>query len=1099
MSLLLANNGNAQIKAIDEVPIKLELQNASVTEAFSKIEKASGFNFVYTSREVKNIESISLSSNGSLYDLLVIFSEQTGLTFKQINQNIHVRVNPSNTINDPVSIEKIPAEVVTGVVLDDSNLPLPGVSVLEKGTTNGTVTDLDGKFTLNVNSSESVLIFSFIGMLTKEVMVGERRNLTVTMESDTKSLEEIVVVGYGTVKKSDLTGSVGVVGSDELLQAPVTNALQGLKGKVAGVNVFLNSGSPSSSPRVLIRGLGTINSSSEPLYVVDGVVMENIEFLNPNDIESMEVLKDASSTAIYGARGANGVILISTRRGAQSTGSVIGYEGFVSVGVLPKKMDVLNAEEFMEVLERGFENHSKYRPGVSIPAFTRNDPRLFDANGNPLYDTDWQEEATRTAISHNHQLSFQSKAEKSSFGAFLNYSDMEGIMLNNYLKRINGKFAYDAQPKKWLSVGINLLANNTTENVFEEGGGHQMPRRSMIEMPAIFPVKFPDGTWSNTGMVTDPYGFEAIPNPVHVLTTQDRLRKRTKLFGNIYTTFHILPGLDLRTQFGFDKNDYNEQIYSPTDLINISSPNGYAFLGNSRSFYWQQENYLSYNKEIGEHSINAIAGLSWQKRSSEFFNISATGFSDDTFRFNRIQAASQPGTPNSGYDEWALNSYFVRGNYNYKGRYLLTFTGRVDGSSRFGANNKYGVFPSVGLGYVLSNEPFMQGLADNINELKIRTSFGITGNTEIPTYQSLGTISSATTLINGTRAPISFVNRLPNPDLEWEKTRQFDVGFDLSMLDRALSLSFDYYYKLTTDLLLDRPVPASSGFSAVRDNIGSVSNRGVEVLLRAFPVSTSSLSWDTNLNFSYNINRIEKLGENNEDIFSGPFWVSGSQTILRVGEPLSSFWGFERLGTWGTDEAAEAAEVGAIPGEAKRSAERKIIGNGIPKWTGAFINNFYYKNFDFTLDVQFVAGVDILQQFFHSTQDRTGFASGLADVLYDAWTEENQNTMVQQIRNGPYSGQNSEVDSHWVADGSYIRGNLISLGYTFDNASGLGSGFNKLRVYANVQNAFLIHSKDFKGYDPEASSWGGNQWGQNIFFFQYPRPRTFTLGLSLQF
>ncbi|WP_026969305.1 SusC/RagA family TonB-linked outer membrane protein [Algoriphagus terrigena] len=1097
MSVLLAYSGSAQVKAIDEVPVKIELQNTSVEEAFSKIESATGYNFVYTSRELKELPMLTISNSGSLYDLLVDVSLQTGLNFKQINKNIHVRVE-SNGASGAVSIERAAQETVTGTVVDDAGMPLPGVSIIEKGTSNGTVTDVDGKFTINVASSESILMFSFIGMQSVEEPVGERRVIDLQMETDTQGLDEVVVVGYGTVKKSDLTGSVGVVGAEELLKAPVANALQGLKGKVAGVNVFLNSGSPSSSPRVLIRGLGTINSSSQPLYVVDGVVMENIEFLNPNDIESMEVLKDASSTAIYGARGANGVVMVSTKRGAKSTGEIVSYDGYVSIGVLPKKMDVLNAEEFMQVLETGFANHSKYSDSP-IPPFTRNDPNLFDASGKPLYDTDWQEEATRTAVSNNHQLSFQSKAEKSSFGAFLNYTNMEGIMLNNYLERVNGKFAYDANPKKWLSIGLNLLANATKENVFEESGGHQMPRRSMIEMPAIFPVKFPDGTWSNSSMVTDPYGFEAIPNPVHVLTTQDRLRKRTKLFGNLYTTFHILPGLDLRTQFGFDKNDYNEQTYSPTDLINISSPNGYAYLGNSRTFYWQQENYLTYTKEFGDHSINAMAGLSWQKRTDEFFNVSATGFSDDTFTFNRIQAASQPGTPNSGYDEWSMNSYFLRGNYNYKSKYLVTFTGRVDGSSRFGDNNKYGVFPSVGLGYVISNEPFMQGMSNTISELKLRSSYGITGNTEIPTYQSLGTISTATTLINGTRAPISYVNRLPNPDLEWEKTRQFDIGFDLSVLDRALTFSFDYYHKLTTDLLLDRPVPSSSGFSAVRDNIGSVSNQGIEVLVKAFPVSTSNLNWDTNLNFSYNVNAVEQLGENNEDIFPGPNWVSGSQTILRVGEPLSSFWGFERLGTWGTDEAAAAAEVGAIPGEAKRSAERKIIGNGLPKWTGSFINNVYYKNFDFTLDIQFVADVDILQQFFHSTEDRTGLASGLASTLYDAWTPDNQNTMVQQIRNGVYSGQNSEVDSHWVTDGSYIRGNLISLGYTFNGVMAKHSGLRNLRVYANVQNAFLIHSKDFKGYDPEASSWEGNQWGQNIFFFQYPRPRTFTLGLSLQF
>ena len=358
MSLLFAFSGNAQIKAIDEVPVKIELQDASVREAFSKIEIATKYNFVYNHREMRDLPLVSVSNSNSLYDLLVDLSRQTGLKFKQINQNIHVKVE-SNGSPEAVSIELVPQETVTGTIVDDTNTPLPGVSIIEKGTSNGTVTDVDGKFTLNVASSESVLIFSFIGMQTIEMQVGERRQFDLTMQTDTQGLDEVVVVGYGTVKKSDLTGSVGVVGAEELLKAPVANALQGLKGKVAGVNVFLNSGSPSSSPRVLIRGLGTINSSSQPLYVVDGVVMENIEFLNPNDIESMEVLKDASSTAIYGARGANGVVMVTTKRGAKSTGEIVSYDGYISIGVLPKKMDVLNAEEFMEVLERGFANHSK--------------------------------------------------------------------------------------------------------------------------------------------------------------------------------------------------------------------------------------------------------------------------------------------------------------------------------------------------------------------------------------------------------------------------------------------------------------------------------------------------------------------------------------------------------------------------------------------------------------------------------------------------------------------------------------------------------------------------------------------------------------------
>ncbi|MCX2739742.1 SusC/RagA family TonB-linked outer membrane protein [Pontibacter anaerobius] len=988
---------------------------------------------------------------------------------------------------------------VRGTVKDEDGTPLPGVTVLLKGTSRGTSTNADGSFSLNVPDEQrnGTLVFSFIGFATQEVAITGQEVIDVTLATDTKALEEVVVTGYGTQRKSDVTGSVGVVNSDELLKAPVTNALQGLQGKIAGVNVKLNSGSPTSSPRVVIRGVGTINSSTSPLYVVDGVVMEDIQFLNPNDIESIEVLKDASSTAIYGARGANGVILVTTRRGALTEGVEVGYDGFVSVGKLRKKMDLLNAEEWLQVVETGMANTPKYRPSVN-PVFTKSDPNLFDANGNPLYDTDWQEEATRTAVSHNHQLSLQTKGDKSSFGTFLNYARMEGIMLNSWLERVNGKVAYDANPKKWLSAGVNLLVNYTNENEAEEGGGHQMPRRTMIEMPPIFPVKFPDGTWSNSSLISDAYNLEGMANPVHVLQTQDRLRERTQYFGNTYLTFHLLPGLDLRTQFGFDKHNRSFKEYYPTDLLNISSPLGRAYLADEQVTYWQEETFLSYNKEMGDHRINSVLGLSWQERTVEFNSAEARGFADDFFRFNNIGAASQPGAPQSGYDNWAMNSYFLRGGYAFKDKYLLTLTGRVDGSSRFGENNKYGFFPSLGVGWVVSNEPFLQNVS-SLDQLKLRSSYGVTGNTEIPTYQSLATVSSGTVLIGGERQTASYANRMPNPNLQWERTKTFDIGIDSRFFNNRVAFEFDYYYKLTTDLLLDRPIPHSTGFSSVRDNIGSVSNRGIETMLTTTNIDNSDFRWESTLNFNYNKNRIEKLGENDEDIEPGPWWVSGSQTILRVGEPVSSFWGYERLGVWGTDEADEAAKVGAVPGEAKRAKEKSILGKGLPDWTGSFINNFRYKNFDLTVDLQFVYGVDILQQFYHSTEDRSGIANGLRTILTEGWTPENQNTMVQEIRNQAYAGQNSEIDSRWVADGSYIRGNLISLGYNFDNTFLPALNLKALRVYASVQNAFVVHSDDFQGYDPEASSWGGNQWGQNIFFFQYPRPRTYTLGLNVKF
>ena len=992
------------------------------------------------------------------------------------------------------------SRTISGIILDDdTGGPLIGATVLVKdaATATGAVSDVDGRFNITVPGPDAVLIISYTGYATTEVRVGDRSDLTISIAGDSEILNEVVVVGYGTQRKSDVTGAIGIVSSDELLNAPVTNALQGLAGRVAGVNVFLNSGSPTGSPRVLIRGLGTINASSNPLFVVDGVVMEDIQFLNPNDIKSVEVLKDASSTAIYGARGANGVVLVTTERGPNSEGIIIGYDGFVSAGTLRKKMDLLNAEEWLEVVETGMANAPLYRPGTTAPTFTTDDPDLFDENGNPLYDTDWQDEATRTAITHSHQLSVRQRTGNSSYGIFMNYSRNEGIMLNNYLERIYGKINYEGDPKDWLTIGFNLLTNVTEENSFQEGGGGQVPRRTMIEMPPIFPVRFPDGTYSNAQMIDDRYNLEAMANPVHVLETQDRLAKRTQLFGNAYLVFHLAEGLDLRTQFGFDKHERIFQFFSPTDLINISFPLGFASTSSNRVNYWQQENYLNYNRQFGKHSLNGVAGLSWQERVEDGFGGSTRGFTDNFFRFNNLGAGSQPNTPNSFYDEWSINSYFLRTGYTYDDKYLLTLTGRLDGSSRFGDDNKYGFFPSVGLGWVLSNEPFMAG-SSTIDNLKLRTSFGITGNTEIATYRSLGTGGSFTTLINGERAPATVINRIANPGLEWEKTRQFDAGISLNMFNYRVGLEFDYYDKLTTDLLLARPIPLSTGFGSVFDNIGSVSNRGIEVALTTENVVRPTWRWSSTLNFNYNRNRIEKLGENDEDIFPGPFFVSGSNTILRVGEPVSAFWGFRRLGTWGTDEAEAAAEVGAVPGEAKRSAQREVIGNGLPDWTGSLINNVRFGNFDFSADLQFVFGVDVLQNFLHSTEDRSGIANGLRTILTDAWTPDNQDTPIQQIRNQAFAGQNSSVDDHWVANGSYVRGNAFTLGYTMP-ASRIGNiGLRSMRIYATAQNIFVLHSDEFKGLDPQGTSFGG-QFSQNIFFFQYPPPRTFTFGVNLTF
>lgn len=1008
----------------------------------------------------------------------------------------------SQSVLSVAEISQSSKRIVTGTVTDDGGEPLYGVTVTVKGTTEGTITDIDGNFRISVPADKSIVDFTYIGFVKQEVNVAGKNEIKVVLSENSNLIDEIVVVGYGVQRKSDVVGSISVATGDQILQAPSYNALQGLKGKASGVTILNTTGNPMSTDgqRVIIRGINSINTSTNPLYVVDGVQMSDIQFLNPNDIERMEVLKDASATAIYGARGANGVILVTTKRGSTGAkGSKVSYAGWMSVGTLAKEVELLNAREFMEVQRIGMNNISYYRPGRPNLIPDVSSTLLFDKDGNPLYDTNWQKEATRNAFSHSHQVNIQTQGDKSSTGVFLNFTDQQGILLNNYSKRVNAKFTYDTEVQKWLSVDANILVNHVWGNTVEDGGGNQTARRTMWEMAPIFPVKWPDGTWVNSTQGGLNLGLEGMSNPVHELTTAKRRRYRTKIFGNFAAVFHIIPGLDLRTQIGVDANFKSAKNYMPNDLLNISEPLGEASIAHTNTLYWQEETYLTYNKVFNDlHRFNGTLGMSWSQNTDESDNTgNVKGFSDNYFGFDNLEAGTLPSAPGSSWSRWSMNSYFARASYTFKDRYMATATLRVDGSSRFGKNNKYAWFPSMGLGWIVTEEDFMKGTSGWLSNLKLHTSYGATGNTEISTYLTKPPLQSSTILQNGGRVPSIYPGGMPNPDLKWERTDQFDVGVDVGFLKNRINLELSYYYKKTNNLLLARPLPYTTGYTSVMDNIGQVDNQGIDLMLNTVNIDTKDFRWETTFSLNYNKNEIKKLGANNEDIFTDPSFLDGD-IILRVGESLGTFWGYKRLGTWGTDEAAEAAKVGAKPGEAKRSKEKQILGKGLPDVTGSFINRFFYKNFDLTVDLQFVTGVDVRQDFLHAAEDRTGVSNTLKTTLYDAWRPDRQNTMVQQIRHANYADQNTVSDSHWVANGAYLRGNLIQLGYTFGPQLLKKLRVSSLRINASVNNAFLISSSDFKGYDPEGSS-NSNRFGQNVFFYQYPSTRTFSFGANISF
>ncbi|MEX2567733.1 MAG: TonB-dependent receptor [Cyclobacteriaceae bacterium] len=997
---------------------------------------------------------------------------------------------------------------ITGVVKSQEDQELiPGVSVLVKGTTRGSVTDIDGQFSLEVSNGE-VLVASFIGYETKEVAVKSGMDkVEILLNSSFSDLSEVVVVGYGTQKKSDLTGAVGSVSSEALQERPSASLNQSLSGRLQGVNVTVNSGRPGGRANIRIRGNTSVSIANDPLYVIDGVIIHAaglangstpIDYLNPNDIASVEVLKDASATAIYGARGANGVILVTTKRGSTS-GGVITFDTDLSVGVLPKKIPLLNSEEFLMVEDIAYQNAQKYDPvgwdnGIyRDPALKRTNPLLFDGNGNPLHDTDWQDESFRQAVTQNYQLGLTGGNEKDSYGIYVNHRNEEGLMRGSYLKRYAGRFVFDSQIKDWVKVGGTLSYTDQKESQIDPlGAGGIIAMRQVLEALPIIPVKYEDGSWAGN---EDYPGMEGGNNPLHVVEDRVYIVNTQTLLGNLYANFNLAEGLEFRSVLA--TNIINQRVdYYGGRMLNYIARNqrGDAYVDNDRLNSWQFENYLTYNKQINENqSLNALLGVSWQHVDRFNSRARSRDFQDDYFKFNNLGAGANVFQTLSGTSAYGLNSYFGRFNYNLKEKYLVTFTGRIDGSSKFGEANRYAVFPSAAIAWRMSEEDFLKD-SRIISNLKLRSSYGVTGNSEIPAYQALAGMGNYTVIFNNSRSIGLGINRLANPDLRWEKTFQTDIGLELGMFNNRLTFELDLYRKLTEDMLLNAPVPSSSGYTQVTQNIGSMENKGIEFALNSVNVVKNNFKWDTHFNISRNKNTVLEL-TGGADIFSG-------STIIREGEPVGSFFGFVHQGTWDTDEADEAAQYLKLPGDIKyedvngdgaiNDNDRVIIGQGIPKGFGTLMNTFQYKNFELMVDLQFMYGNNVLWRSKHSAEDRQGIANSFRTVL-NAWTPENQDTNIAELR--PLTaGYNTFNDSDRAQEGSFLRGRNLLFAYTFEPDLIQRINLNRLRAFVSVQNFFL--RTKFQGYDPEVST-SGSPFDQGVDLYAYPKPRVFMLGLNI--
>lgn len=997
---------------------------------------------------------------------------------------------------------------ISGTVKDASGATLPGVSVLVKGTNRGTVTDLDGKFSLSAPEG-GALVFSFIGYASQTVTVGSQNVVDITLQEDSQALDEVVVIGYGTMKKSDLTGSVSSVRGEKLMDRSQANAVKSLQGRVAGVEVLNTQNSPGASARIRIRGINSINSGVQPLFVIDGIIGGDLNMINPGDIESMEVLKDASSAAIYGSRGANGVIMVTTKRGKKNQSQII-YDNFFSVSTLASSVPGLNSAEFMEIYNRAFDNAQKYDPtGFAQGRYQRANPAdyplLFDSSGKPLYDTNWEDEIYNPAFGQNHNLAFRGGTNTTAYNVSLGYTNEDGIMMGAGYERYNGKISVDSDIKKWLTVGGSILATRSKRNIVDDGNGSLNVPRMVAEALPIIPIKYPDGRW---GANSDWPGTEGAENPVNIAQNRGTEANVTQFYSDVYLNFKISPELEFKTTFSTILESTKNNFYSSRNLRLLSADQkGVATVGMQDRIYWQNENFLNWTKQIGEnHRITGMVGFSWLKDSFENLSVRSEGFIDDFYEWTNIRAGNI--IPVSGINgnvgAYSLNSYFTRWNYSYKSKYMVTATGRYDGSSRFGANNQYAFFPSLGVAWRMSEEGFFnkEGI---MNDFKLRASAGSTGNQEIGNFNSLQFLGTFNVIkAAGNEIAISQTS-FGNSDLKWESTDQFDLGAEVSFFNSRLNIEADLYYKKTKNLLLNAPLPWSTGFGSVTRNIGSVENRGLELTINTLNVEKGEFSWTTDLNWSSNRNEIVKLGANDADIFPGPNFL-GQTNILRIGQPIGSIWGRNRLGTWGSDEADRAAVYDLLPGDIRwedlnddgriDGSDSKIIGRMYPKWVANMTNTFTFKNFDFSFEFRFVYGADVINATKHSVEDRQTLANSYATVL-DAWRPDHQNSMIAEVRawGTPYL---TNMDSHWVEDGSFVRLQNLMLGYNLPSSLMEKWKLNKARIFISGQNVFL--ATNYTGYDPEVNTFeGSGQLPVGLDFFPFARPRTFSAGLNLNF
>lgn len=1063
--------------------VSLTGSNVTLKTAFKQIEQQTKLFVDYNTQEINDSRVLTkLPKNSNVKEVMEQLLEDSGcsITFS----NGHIIINKQDRVASTT-------KNVSGIVKDERGEPVIGANVVVKGTTNGTVTDMNGRYSLSVPEG-STLQISYIGYNTQEVKVGSGNVVNVSLREDSEALDEVVVIGYGTVKKSDLTGAVGSVQMKDVSQVGITSADRALQGQIAGVQVNARTGQPGESMMIRVRGSNSLAGGNEPLYVIDGMPVEKMNSdINPEDILSMEVLKDASSTAIYGSRGANGVVMITTKRG-RTGDTVLEYNGYVGISSLRKKLDLLGKDDYIAMVNEVSHNDGN---GIAITP----------EQAASLPNNDWQDLAYQTALTHSHQVSVSGGTDKTKLYSSLNYMNQEGIIkgsnYNRFALRING----DQKLARNLSLNASIAYSYGTQNTANSNadGWGAIAYTAMVMSP-IQEIKDADGKYTNFSGT--PWGGT---NPVGMAELYKDKTVNSRLLANLSLIYDIIDGLTFRVNAGAEVNAASKDRYIPIGLSAGGKLDGDASKEKANYYTIINENILTYDKKFNKnHALNLMGGVTFQTYQWNQLKGSGTGFLRDVYETNNLGVASTPGIPASGFSDYRMVSFLGRANYNLMERYLLTVTARYDGSSKFSKNHKFAFFPSAALAWRVSEEEFMKDI-DWMSNLKLRGSVGQTGNQSIDPYQTFAQLGTSSPIFGGGKDIGFGLSSMANDDLKWETTTQTDIGVDMGFFGNRLSVSFDYYWKQTRDLLYKATLPPSSGYSSMLRNLGRIDNKGFEISINTINMK-GKVNWTTNLNITSNKSVVKDLGSdvygNKIQRIDAPIG-GGNWFPLFVGKAPFQLYGYEIEGIYQTDEEArQNGEATKKAGDYRykdtdgkagiTTGDKTIIANTQPKFTFGLTNVINWNNFELSFLVIGSVGGDIVNEFNKSITNIGGTWNVRKDVWQNHWTPENPNAKYARASAATKDylafGDPSSV---WVENGSYLRFKDIKLAYALPSQWFAGSRKPNISVYLSGQNLITITS--YSHYDPEASwtSSAVNGWDRGV----YPSAKSFTLGLQVKF